>query len=120
MDGRVKSEQDSRADSDKNLAGEIKEASRSITNSIDRLEQVQIKDSRELRQQLLELNKTLSAEIREKDKEASLALDQAADELRENKVDRSAFAEILLEIAVRMSDDLADKLNLTMKDSKNE
>ncbi len=120
MDARLKSEQDSRAESDKNLAGEIKEASQSITKSIDRLEQVQIKDSRELRQQLLELNKTLSAEIREKDKKASLALDQAADELRANKVDRSSFAEVLLEIAVRMSDDLADKLNLKTKDNKNE
>ncbi len=120
MDARLKSEQNSRAESDKNLAEEIKEASRSITKSIERLEEAQIKDSRELRQQLLELNKTLSAEIREKDKESSLALDQTADELRANKVDRSAFAEILLEIAVRMSDDLADKLNLKTKDSRNE
>lgn len=120
MDARLKSEQNSRSDSDKKLAGEIKDASRSITKSIDRLEQVQIKDSRELRQQLLELNKTLSTEIREKDKGASQALDHAADELRTNKLDRSAFAEVLLEIAVRMSDDLAEKLNLKGKDSKNE
>lgn len=120
MDGRLKSEQDSRAESDKNLAEEIKDASQSITKSIGRLEEVQIKDSRELRQQLLELNKTLSAEIREKDKEASLALDMAANELRVNKVDRSAFAEILLEIAVRMSDEVAEKLNFKTKDSKNE
>jgi hypothetical protein len=120
MDARLKSEQGSRAESDKNLAEEIKEASRSLTKSLDRLEQVQIKESRELRQQLLDLNKTLSGEIREKDKDASLALDRAADELRANKVDRSALAEILLEIAVRMSDDLADQLNIKTKASKNE
>lgn len=120
MDARLKSEQDSRAESDKNLTEEIKDASLSITKNIDRLEQVQIKDSRELRQQQLELNKTLTTEIREKDKDASLALDQAADELRANKVDRSALAEVLLEIAVRMSDDLADKLNLRTKDNRND
>ncbi len=120
MDARLKGERDSRAESDKNLVGEINDASRSISKSIDRLEQAQIKDSRELRQQLLELNKTLSTEIREKDKEASLALDQATDELRVNKVDRSALAEVLLEIAVRMSDDMADKLNLQTKDNRNE
>lgn len=120
MDARLKSEQRLRAESDEQLSVEIKEAARSISTGIDRMEQSQIKDSRELRQQLLELNKELSAEIRQKDKNASLALDQAADQLRSDKVDRSALAEILLEIALRMSDDLADKLNLNMKDIQNE
>ena len=120
LSDRLKSEQDLRAESNKKLSEEIKEAAASLSKTIGRLEEVQSKDSRELRQQLLELNKNLSAEIREKEKEASQALDRAADELRTDKVDRSAFAEILLDIAVRMSDELAEKLNFKLKDIKDE
>jgi hypothetical protein len=120
LGSRLKAEQDARVDAEKKLTGDIKDNSRLLSKNLDRLDGVQSSDTRELRQQLLELNKTLSAEIRKKDKEASRALDQAAKELRTDKVDRSAFAETLMEIALRMSDELAEKLNLKTEDIKNE
>jgi hypothetical protein len=116
LGSRLKTEQDLRAEADKKLSGEAKDVSRALSKSIDRLDGVQNKDSRDLRQQLLELNKNLSAEISKKDKEASQALDRAAEELRANKVDRLSLAEILMEIAVRMSDELAEKFNLKSDD----
>ncbi|MBT8363523.1 MAG: hypothetical protein KJP23_02380 [Deltaproteobacteria bacterium] len=117
---RLKAEQDLRAELDKKLSGEIKDASRSLSKNIDRLAEVQSNDSRELRQQLLELNKNISAEIRKKGEESFQALDQTAEELRADKVDRSSLAEILMEIAVRMSDELAEKLNLKTENIKDE
>jgi exonuclease VII large subunit len=120
LGARLKTEQDLRAELDKKLSGEIKDASRSLTKNIDRLAEVQSNDSRELRQQLLELNKNISAEIRKKGEESTQALDQTAEELRAGKVDRSALAEILMEIAVRMSDELAEKSSLETENIKDE
>ena len=116
LGARLVTEQNLRTEADKKLSGEAKGVSRAISKSIDRLDGVQNKDSRDLRQQLLEMNKNLSAEISKKDKEASHALDQTAEELRANKVDRLSLAEVLMEIAVRMSDELAQKLNLKSDD----
>ncbi len=120
LGARLKTEQDLRAELDKQLSGEIKDASRSLSKNIDRLAEVQSNEARELRQQLLELNKNISAEIRKKGEESSQALDQTAEELRAEKVDRSALAEILMEIAVRMSDELAEKLSLETENIKDE
>ncbi len=117
---RLKAERDSRAEGEKRLSVEFKDASRLLAGRIEQLDETQSGDSRELRQQLLELNKHLSAEINKKDKESSRVLDQTADELRTDKVDRTALAEVLMEIAVRMSDDLAEKLNLQIEDNKDE
>jgi len=120
LGARLKTQQDLRTELDKKLSEEIKDASRSLSKNIDRLAEVQSNDSRELRQQLLELNKNISAEIRKKGEESSQALDQTAEELRADKVDRSALAEILMEIAVRMSDELAEKLSLKTENIKDE
>ena len=120
LGSRLKNEQESRVEADKKLSAEIKEANRLLSKNVDRLDESQSSAARELRQQFLELNKNLSAEIRDKDQASTRALDQTARQLRADKVDRSALAEVLMEIALRMSDELADKLNLNTEDIKDE
>jgi hypothetical protein len=73
-----------------------------------------------LRQQLLDLSKDLASEIRKKHKESSKALDRAFKELNENKVARTTLSEMLMELAVRTSNELTEKLNLETGKLKNE
>jgi hypothetical protein len=112
VNDRIKAEQDKRTEAVNKVAKELKDAVKSITNNIERLDEKQGKDSHELRQQLLDQSKNLSGEINKKYKEVSAALDQAVRELRDDKVDRAMLSEILMEMAVRISSEMAEKFNL--------
>ena len=117
---RLDAEQKQRAEKDEALSKDLKENLRSISKTIERLDEKQIKDTRDLRQQLLDQSKNLSNQILDKHKESSIALDQNVQELRADKVNRSALSELLMEMAVRVSDELAEKLNVSMDELKNE
>jgi len=112
INDRIKDEQDKRAEAVNKVAKELKDAVKSITKNIERLDEKQSKDSRDLRQQLLDQSKNLSGEIHKKYKELAAALDQAVQELRDIKVDRSVLSELLMEMAVRLSNEMAEKFNL--------
>ena len=120
LSDRLKTEQTMRVESAKELSREIKDSTLLISKNIEQLEEKQSKDSRDLRQQLLDMSKNLSAEISKKQNEASKALDRAVKELDEDKVARSTLSELLMELAVRTSNELAEKLNLEADDLKNE
>jgi hypothetical protein len=113
LNDRIKAEQDKRAETVNKVAKELKDTVKSISNNIERLDEKQSKDSRDLRQQLLDQSKNFSSEIQKKYKESSTALNQAAQELDSEKVDRSVLSELLMEMAVRISSELAEKFNLT-------
>ncbi len=116
---RLKSEQDARAESIKLFSKEIGDTAQSLSKEIERLGEQQSKESRDLRQQLLDQSKVLSEEIRAKNKDASAALDQAFQELRTEKVDRSTLSELLMDMAFRMSNELAAKVTPERKDEEN-
>ena len=119
IDDRLKTEQSMRVESAKELSSEIKNSTRKISKNIEQLEEKQSKDSRDLRQQLLDMSKDLSSEIAKKQNEASKALDRAVKALDDDKVARSFLSELLMELAVRTSNELAEKLNLETDDLKN-
>ena len=113
LNDRIKAEQDKRAETVNKVAKELKDTLKSISNNIERLDEKQSKDSCDLRQQLLDQSKNFSSEIQKKYKESSTALNQAAQELDSEKVDRTVLSELLMEMAVRISSELAEKFNLT-------
>ena len=106
---RLKSEQSARGEAVKALSKEIGESVRALSKSIEALTEKQAREARDLRQQTMDLSKNLTEEIRQKHGEASKSLDQAVRELDDGKVARTALSEILLEMAVRLSDELAAK-----------
>jgi hypothetical protein len=108
---RLKSEQSARSDAVKALSNEIGEAVRSLSKSIEALAEKQANEAHALRQQAMDLSNSLSEEMRQKHGESSQRLDQAVRELDDGKVARKALSEILLEMAVRLSDELAAKLD---------
>ncbi len=118
LSNRLNTEQKLRTESLEKVTNEFKVETKSISESIERLEDQQSQDSRDLRQQLLEQSKSFSNEISKKHEESSAALDRSVQQLHTDKVERSTFSELLMEMAVRMSDDLDAKLNLESSDLK--
>ena len=116
LSNRLNTEQKLRAESLEKITNEFKVESKAMSDNIERLEDQQSQDSRDLRQQLLEQSKNFSNEISKKHEESSVALDRSVQQLRADKVDRSTFSELLMEMAVRMSNELGAKLNLESSD----
>jgi DNA anti-recombination protein RmuC len=111
---RLKAEQEKRAESVKQLSTQLKDTNKLFEKKVGNLDDQLNKNSGELRQQILDQHKSLSDEIRQKHKESSLMLDKLVQELRSEKVDLSGLSELFMEMAVRLNDDLATKLNLEL------
>ena len=116
---RLKVEQDARAESMNLVSKEIGDTSASLSKDIERLSEQQSKESRDLRQQLLDQSKLLSEEMRAKNKDASTALDQAFQELKADKIDRSTLSELLMDMALRMSNEPTAKVTPEREDEDN-
>lgn len=111
MGMRLTAEADKRSEATRNISKELGESIKGLSKTIDRLDGRQDKDSRDLRQQLLDQTKSLSDDISRIHRESSEAIQLSARQLRDDKVGRSMLSKLLLEMAVRMSDELAAKLN---------
>jgi hypothetical protein len=109
---RLKTEQEKRVEADKKTSKELKDNLRTISRNFEKLDEKQSKDSSDLRQQLLDQSKGLSDEIHKKHKESSKALRESVNGLQEAKIDRLALSELLMELAIRVSDEFAEKINL--------
>jgi uncharacterized FlaG/YvyC family protein len=107
---QLKSERSARSEAVQTLSNEIDKALRALSASIEAQAQKQAHEAADLRQQLMDFSKSLSEEIRQKHDESARRLDQEVRELDGGKVARTALSEILLDMAVRLSDELAAKL----------
>jgi hypothetical protein len=112
LSNRLKAEQNERIEAVKELSKELKEADRLLEKRITQLDDQLSKTSRELRQQLLDQSKELSEVIRIKYEDAMAALERVARELRVDKVDRSKLSELLMGMALHLTDDAALRLNV--------
>lgn len=117
---RIKGEQGQRDESVKEVLDEVKQLSQTSEKKINQLDDQLSKSARELRQQLLDQSKNLSDEIVRKQGEVLASLEQTARELRDGKVNRASLSELLVEVAMRLSDETAKKLGIDLKDIKNE
>jgi hypothetical protein len=113
QDERLKSEQTARGDAVKTLSDQIGDALRALSRSIEAQAEKQALESQDLRRQMLDLSNGLSEEIRQKYGEASQRLDQSVRELENGKVARTALSDMLLDMAARLSDEVAAKLGRT-------
>ncbi|HBZ56785.1 MAG TPA: hypothetical protein DEO88_15390 [Syntrophobacteraceae bacterium] len=120
LNERLKAEQNERAEATKELSRELKEANRLLEKRIAQLDDLLGKTSRDLRQQILDQSKELSDVIRLKYEDVMAALERVAHELRQDKVDRSKLSELLMGMALHLTDDAALRLNLEADDSLHE
>ena len=117
---RLKSEQDERVASVKDLSRELKEADRLLEKRLTQLDEQLNKFSRDLRQQLLDQFKELSEMMRIKVEDTMAALEKVARELRTDKVDRAKLSELLMGMALHLTDESALRLNIEANDSQYE
>jgi hypothetical protein len=105
MTNRVKTEQSERGQSVERLAHELAETAKGLELRISNLDSQAAKDIRDLREQLLEQSKALSAEMKEKHDQMKGQLDHEAAQIRDAMTGREALAEMLTEVAMRLKNE---------------
>jgi hypothetical protein len=105
LSDRLKVEQSERGDNCKEIARDLKETGKALEKKVAQLDESAAKAQRELRQQNLDLSKSLGEEIRQKYELVSAALDREVDELRAEKTDRTALADLFTEVSLRLNND---------------
>ena len=101
---RLKDEQSERGQEGKALSREIARAEKAFSKAIDTLSAQQTQDVASLREQLSALSNELSDELHIQQIEAARNLEQAAGELDDAKLARTALSQMLMEMAGRLSD----------------
>jgi hypothetical protein len=103
---RLKTEQVERAQAVKEIARDLKETGGSLDKRITQAEEQNAKKLKDLRQQLLDQSKALTEEFRQKLQALSELTESQVDDLRREKTDRIALANLLTEISLRLTNDL--------------
>lgn len=114
LSGRLRSEQNDRTRTDKEIMTELKDTGKMLEQKITELDELNAKAQRDLRQQLLEQSKSLRDMMQQRYEELNQALDRATRELRGEKVDRAALANLFTELAMRLHNESSLDLNLEM------
>ncbi|MDM8522178.1 hypothetical protein QUF80_02305 [Desulfococcaceae bacterium HSG8] len=105
LDDRITSEENARAESLRDTTRHLKDATRSLEKRIGKLSEEFDRSSRELQRETSEQSRNLRDEIRQKYEETASAIERVAQELRTNKVDRSALSDFFTEMAIRINND---------------
>ena len=103
---RIKAEHEARADADKDLAVQARDAAKAFEKKAGALDDQIGRVQRELRQQLLELHQRMTDDLRQKSDELIGRLTKEATELRTDKADRATLASLLTEMAMRLTNEL--------------
>lgn len=102
---RLVTEQNSRADAVKELAGELKDLSHNFDKKVTNINESAAKSESDLRQQILSQSKNLSDEIQKRHNDLLGSLERESTEIRDDKADRTALAELFTEMAMRLTND---------------
>ena len=105
MTNRVKNEQSERFQAIDHLGRALAETARGLEFKIGNLDEQAAKDIRDLRQQLLEQSKVLTAEIKEKHEQMKAGLESEAQQIRGAMTGREGLAEMFTEIAMRLKNE---------------
>ena len=105
MSNRLKAEQSERGQAVERLAHEMTETAKGLELKINNLDSQAAKDIRDLREQLLEQSKALSAEMKDKHDQMKGHLDREAGQIRDAMTGREALAEMLTEVALRLKNE---------------
>ena len=102
---RANAEQSERIGAIEKLGRDLIEAARNLDSKINGLAEHGSKEVRDLRQQLLDQSKALSAEIKEKHDQMKAGVEHEAAQIRGAMTEREALAEMLSEVALRLKNE---------------
>jgi hypothetical protein len=108
---RLKTEHEARTDALKDLARELRDASKASEKKFGQVDDQVARVQRELRQQLLETHQKITDEIQREAQDGAARLASESSDLRNEKLDRAALAAMLTEVAMRLTDDLGPGAN---------
>jgi DNA repair exonuclease SbcCD ATPase subunit len=103
---RLKTEKADRADSLKQLARELQDASKGLEKKLSESEEQAASSQSDLRAKILEQSKTFTKEMERLQREVAANLDREVQGLRLEKMDRAALADLFNEFALRLRDQL--------------
>jgi seryl-tRNA synthetase len=102
---RLSAEHQARTDADKDLSRELRDSSTAVEKKFGQVDDQVARVQRDLRQQLLDVQQKLSDDIRQQAQDSLARLARESSELRSDKVDRSALAAMLNDLAMRLTGD---------------
>jgi len=102
---RLKTEHEARTDADKDLSRELRDASKASEKKFGQTDDQVARVQRELRQQLLDTHQKVTDEIQRQAQDSAARLASESSELRNDKLDRTALAAMLNEMAMRLTTD---------------
>lgn len=102
---QVKNEQSARTESVEELSDKLDRAIKNLEKKMGQLSEKVIAGQRDLQEQILQQSKSLMEEIRSQNSQVSSSLDESVNELRTDKMDRLSFANLLMEVAMRLKDE---------------
>jgi oligoendopeptidase F len=102
---RANAEQSERSSAIEKLSRDLIEAAKNLDAKINNLGEHAGKEIRDLREQLLDQSKALSAEIREKHEQMKAGVEHEAAQIRGAMTGREALAEMLSEVALRLKNE---------------
>lgn len=102
---RLKDEHDARTDADKDLSRELHEAAKASEKKFGQVDDQIGRTQRDLRQQLLDAQQKLTDELQRMSDDGQTRLTRSSAELRRDKLDRTALAAMLTEVAMRLTGD---------------
>ncbi len=102
---QLKAEKGERAEADKELGRELKESGKAWDKRMTQFEEQTAKALRDLRQHVLEEAKRLAADMEQKHKALSAALEKEGHDLRGSLTDRLALADLFTEVALRLKNE---------------
>ena len=103
---QLNAEQKERTSSVEGLSSGLKDTKKSFEKKTALLDQQMVKGQGDLRKQLLERSKKITEEMRDKYKEITTVLEKSVRELQTDKTDRLALADLFVEMAMRLKEEL--------------
>lgn len=104
---RLRTEQDERMDATRELSAKLGDAVRAFEKKTSQIDDTIARAQRDLGQQILDLHKTMSDDVRQKVDDVLVRLQKASAELQHEKTDRAGLAALLSEMAMRLTNDLS-------------
>ena len=105
---RLKAEREERTDQLREIAGDLKTSGEALSKKILDLDNKTAEAQSGLRQDLMNESNKLQDDIRQKSDSLTALLERRTTELREVKLDRTAFAAMLNELALQISQEPAE------------
>ncbi len=105
LSDRLRGENQQRIESGEETTREMRDTARSIGQRISQIDEQMSQAHRDLREHILAQSRELADEIRRKHDEISAALARESRDLRTDKADRTALANLFTELAMRLNND---------------